>query len=165
MVAYLFLYLRLRAVKVYVISILSIILKIGNFERGYYMQRNKRVILIQGEPGKFYEQAIFILRENSQPNTDLIQEAERIINGNSKLQKLSAYHSAEFMQEPRPAPSQQLAGASNLATLTKTKDSPAKTVLNQKNKRGNLFFNSALNLALIGIAALIIWLVFQHYII
>ena len=42
----------------------------------------RRVVLVQGDKNKLYEQAIFILRAGAQEgHIDFVKEAERIING------------------------------------------------------------------------------------
>lgn len=48
------------------------------------MGNQQRVILIKGDHSKWYEQAIFIVRQSVPGNkvpVDFVQEAERIVNG------------------------------------------------------------------------------------
>jgi hypothetical protein len=54
---------------------------------------NERVILIKGEAGKWYDQAIFIVNKNTPPNQipkDFVREAENIIKNYLTNQKKQA---------------------------------------------------------------------------
>ncbi|MCL2236603.1 MAG: hypothetical protein FWB98_09230 [Defluviitaleaceae bacterium] len=107
---------------------------------------NRKVVMLKGTRDKWYEQAIFILKEGAvQGEMDCIKEAERIINGRG-LQNILA-DKYNYTTPPAYIP------AATTAQIAQKK--PGTTATPQKNKKLDSFLNMGLILTGIAVVALI----------
>jgi hypothetical protein len=108
------------------------------------MGTNERVIMIKGDAGKWYDQAIFILNKDMPPEDmpkDFVREAEDIIRGyvaqkNKQAKLAKAYSATAPVQDAKPAPVARSA---------------------KKNKRFDTFLNLVMLLGCITIAAVFLF--------
>nr|WP_317358683.1 hypothetical protein [uncultured Tyzzerella sp.] len=105
------------------------------------MDKKKKVILINGDKSNWYEQVIFIIKDNKENNVpkNLVLEAEKIIN--------------EYMSKKY-----------NSTNIDKIPPNNIKKTYNVKNKKSLKFYNNILNVSIICTIAFICYLLYQIYI-
>jgi hypothetical protein len=113
---------------------------------GFYMTASERVILIQGDASKWYDQAIFIVKPNGKAEdapVDMVAEAEKIINNYLIKNK-----------KPLPAgfpPNSNLSSMGYVPTVATT---PKKRT---PSKRVDFFLNIIIVLACLAIAGVFMY--------
>jgi len=120
----------------------------------FHMQENqRRVVMLRGTKDKWYEQAIFILRDGAmQGEMDCLKEAERIVNGHGMQNILADKY------KPAPAPIYLPTNTSPApAQVSQRKSEPAPPP--KRNKR----FDSFLNISLIVIGIAVMALIAYHF--
>lgn len=101
------------------------------------MNEKKKVIFINGNKSNWYEQAIFIVKENNQNNIpkNLVLEAEKIINEYLSKKYYSSYN--------------------------KPLKQPTNNNINSKNKKKLSSYNNMLNICIFCTIAIICYLLYQ----
>lgn len=112
------------------------------------MNEKKKVILINGNKSNWYDQVIFIVKENNQENIprNLVLEAEKIINDymSKKYNSTSTTTNINHIQKP----------------ITSTKQPTPK----HNNKKKLKFYNNILNVSIFCTIVFICFLLYQIYI-
>ena len=115
------------------------------------MGKKERVILIKGDSSNWYEQAIFIVNQNTPPENmpvDFVSEAEKIIHNYINKTRHNAYQKSQKPKNP------------NVYTAAAS-TSPAKPAAKQKPKRKvkrfDFILNTVMALGCVAIAAILLF--------
>ncbi|WP_250277798.1 hypothetical protein [[Clostridium] colinum] len=114
------------------------------------MNEKKKVILISGNKSNWYDQVIFIVKENKQENIpkNLVLEAEKIIN--------------EYISKKYNKTNTQIYDKIN--TIPDKKTITKNISKNKPNNKSIKFYNNILNVSIFFTIAFICYLIYQIYI-
>ena len=113
------------------------------------MGKKERVILIKGDASQWYEQAIFIVNQNTAPENiplDFVAEAEKIINNHVRNKYNKGSSNVGIAYAPAPA-------AVHKPAIAKK---PAK----RKANNFDIVLNTIMGLGCVIIAAFLLWGIF-----
>ena len=120
--------------------------------------KKERVILIKGDESKWYEQAIFIVNQNTpQENmpVDFVAEAEKIIHNHVK-KKYGAYKGNSVgVAYSKPPTTNNIKSAN--AMLTQAPTAKRKKGAKVKSKKLDYALNTVMALGCFVIAAILLW--------
>ena len=108
------------------------------------MTKSERVILIQGDADKWYEQAIFIVKPDNKTKptpVDMVIEAEKIIH-------------AYLIKNNRPLPAGLSVPTNTISYTSAVAQTP---IRKRKKKRVDFFLNALMVLACIALGAVLMW--------